>query len=102
MREVLEKFMNGYLKAKQETFAKNEFGAFVRKEIPNKLYESGLIDKNNYLITGSVGQGGWATIPWVCIFNKNITTNATKGVYIAYLLSKACSRLSSCVWYISG
>ena len=27
-------------------------------------------------------------IPWVCIFDRKITTTATKGIYIVYLLSK--------------
>ena len=40
------------------------------------------------MITGSVGQGNWATVPWVCIFDRRITTTATKGVYIVYLLEK--------------
>ena len=93
MREAIEKLMRGYLTAKNEMFANNPFGEFVRKEIPALLYKTGLIDKDKYLITGSVGQGNWAMIPWICIFDRSITTSATKGEYIVYLLSKDCSRL---------
>lgn len=93
MQEIIEKFMNGYKKAKQEVFANNPFGSFVRREIPQAIYELGIFDKSTYLITGSVGQGNWAMVPWVCIFNKQITTTATKGVYIDYLLSADCERL---------
>lgn len=93
MREIIEKFMNGYKVAKGETFANNPFGAFVRDKIPQALYNLEIFDKNLYLIRGSVGQGNWALVPWVCIFNKQITTSATKGVYIAYLLSTDCNRL---------
>ena len=40
------------------------------------------------MVTGSVGQGNWAMIPWICIFDRSITTTATKGVYIVYLFEK--------------
>ncbi|SFQ07220.1 AAA domain (dynein-related subfamily) [Butyrivibrio proteoclasticus] len=88
LREVIDKFLNGYVDAKKGAFTGSPFGTFVRSEIPNAIYNTGLVDPQNYLITGSVGQGNWATIPWICIFDRSITTTATKGVYIVYLLSK--------------
>ena len=93
MREIIEKLMNGYKKARTETFAGNPFGTFVRSTIPQTLFDLDFIDKGKYVITGSVGQGNWAMIPWIGIFNTNITTSATKGVYIVYLLSKECDHL---------
>ena len=88
LKEVIEKFVNGYVEAKKSAFSGSPFGTFVRSEIPNAIYNTGLVDPQGYLITGSVGQGNWATIPWICIFDRSITTSATKGVYIVYLLSK--------------
>lgn len=88
LRKVIDKFLNGYVEAKKQTFAGHPFGTFVRNEIPNALYNTQLVNPGKYLITGSVGQGNWAMIPWVCIFDRSITTSATKGVYIVYLLSK--------------
>ena len=88
MQKVIEKLLNGYTNVKNETFAGNSFGVFVRNEIPSALYNTRLINADQYLITGSVGQGNWAMIPWVGIFDRRITTSANKGVYIVYLLSK--------------
>ena len=88
MQAFIERLLNEYVNVKNETFANNSFGVFVRNEIPKIIYETGLVNKENFLITGSVGQGNWAMIPWICIFNRSITTSATKGVYIVYLLSK--------------
>ena len=93
MQETIEKLMRGYKTAKNEVFANNSFGEFVRNDIPAMFYKTGLIDKEKYLITGSVGQGNWAMVPWIGIFDRSITTSATKGVYIVYLLSKDCSEL---------
>lgn len=88
MREFVEKFTAEYVSAKQETFAGHQFGNYVRNVVPRIIYNTGIVDEEKYLVTGSVGQGNWAAVPWVCIFDRQITTSAQKGVYIVYLLSK--------------
>ena len=88
IKPVVEMFLNNYVKSKQEKFAGNSVGNYIRNDAPEALYNTGLVDRQNYLITGSVGQGNWAMVPWLCIFDKKITTTATKGIYIVYLLAK--------------
>lgn len=43
------------------------------------------INKEKYIIEGSIGKGQYAEIPWVAVFNKEITESATRGIYIVYL-----------------
>ena len=93
MKEIIERILNEYVPAKQETFAGHPIGTFFRNDIPRKIYSTGVVNSENYLITGSVGQGNWAMVPWVCIFDRSITTTATKGVYIVYLLEKGGNTL---------
>ena len=93
MREQIQRFMRECPLAKTQPFANNSYGVFVRTELPEALYATGLVDRQKYLITASVGAGNWAMIPWVCIFDRSITTSATKGIYIVYLLSKDSKRL---------
>lgn len=93
MRNEIDRFLNGFIEAKKEAFGGNDFGKFVRNDIPKAIFETGLLDDKEYLVSGSVGTGNWAMIPWVGIFYKKITTSATKGVYIVYLLSKDGKRL---------
>lgn len=88
LKDKIEKIINEYIQVKKEVFAGNSFGAFVRNDIPNAIYGTGIVDSTDYLVTGSVGQGNWAMVPWVCIFDRKVTTTAQKGVYIVYLLSK--------------
>jgi len=88
MRDIIEKIFNEYIAAKKQTFAGHPMGTFFRNQIPNAIYQTGIVDSETHLITGSVGQGNWATVPWICIFDRKITTSATKGVYIVYLLAK--------------
>ncbi len=61
---------------------KNYYIEFV-KNLPEYLYN--YFGKEKYLIKASVGAGQKSEIPWLCIFNKNVTTSATKGIYICYL-----------------
>ncbi len=88
MREIIEKILNEYVPAKNEAFTGHPLGTFFRNDIPRQIHDTGLVDSHDYLITGSVGQGNWAMVPWICIFDRSITTTATKGVYIVYLLKK--------------
>ena len=70
MKEAFERFINEYETAKGETFAQHPLGVFVRNEIPQTIYSTGIVDSSKYLITASVGQGNWASVPWICIFDR--------------------------------
>lgn len=37
------------------------------------------------LVKGSPGQGNWAAVPWISVFDPAITTTATRGYYVVYL-----------------
>ena len=93
MKTLFEKILNEYIEAKRKPFAGHPMGTFFRNDIPREIYSTGLVNTQDYLVTGSVGQGNWATIPWVCIFDRKITTSATKGVYIVYLLNRDANSL---------
>ena len=88
MREFVTRILSEYAGAKQTHFAGHPLGSFFRKDIPNAIYSTGIVNEKNHKISGSVGQGNWATIPWVGIFDRRITTSAQSGVYIVYLLSQ--------------
>lgn len=88
MREIIEKILNEYVESKKEPFTGHSMGEYFRNTVPRLMYDTGIINSKDYLVKGSVGQGNWAMVPWICIFNRKITTSATKGVYIVYLLEK--------------
>ncbi len=88
LKTVITRLLTDYIPAKQSPFAGHPLGIYLRSDAPEFIYQTGLVDRQTYLITGSVGQGNWAMVPWICIFNRKITTSATRGVYIVYLLSK--------------
>ena len=91
LRDGVDKILKGYLTSKQETFAGNSMAEFIRNSIPQIIYDTSEINQQEYLVTGSPGQGNWASVPWIGIFNRNITTTATRGIYIVYLFASDCS-----------
>mgnify|MGYP003901294403 CR=1 FL=1 len=82
--------MSNYLNAKNQPFADNPMAILIRNNFREEIYKTGFITSDKFVVTGSPGQGNWASVPWIGIFNKSITTSATKGVYIVYLFTSDC------------
>lgn len=90
MKEKIDILLNEYLKDESVVIDSNKryYLEFV-KNIPKYLYK--YFNKEKYLIKASIGSGQKSEIPWICIFNKNITKSATKGIYICYLFKSDMS-----------
>ena len=58
-----------------------------KQELPQLIENSLNLKKTEYLVKGSIGQGGFAQVPWVCIFDRTITVKASEGIYIVFLVS---------------
>ncbi len=93
IRNIVSRILDEYIIAKEEELAGHPLGEYFRNDIPGEIYAAGIADEESYLIKGSVGKGRWAAVPWVCIFDRRITSSATKGVYVVYLLSQDCQTL---------
>lgn len=64
----------------------------IHDEIPDSL-EGWTPSPQEYKFQGSDGQGNILSVPWIAVFNRNITESATKGYYIVYLISEDLQRL---------
>jgi 5-methylcytosine-specific restriction protein A len=75
-----------YKKGKKSVqIGKNKTASVLLNEIPEDiLLKTSLLDEE-YKIEASVGQGEISEIPWLCIFDKQITKSAQTGFYIVYL-----------------
>jgi hypothetical protein len=92
IREKLLYIMNNYVSAKAQPFGGNQLGSYVRNDVPKEFQKLPCLN-GQYVVTGSVGQGNWASVPWIAIMNKEITTSTQRGYYIVYLFSEDMSRL---------
>ena len=89
MRELFEKLRDEYLVAKQGKFSAEESDLlnYWQSSCWSSLRKTGVIDDNRYTIDASLGKGNWVSIPWIGVFDKDISVSATKGYYIVYLFS---------------
>ncbi|RRK09168.1 DUF3578 domain-containing protein [Lactiplantibacillus garii] len=53
----------------------------------NGITEEKVFLTNGFTSKGSAGNGNWATVPWIALFNTNISTGAQKGFDVVYLFS---------------
>ena len=87
MQELLLNILNSYKIAKLNDLTNHELAVYVRQQSVNILANTISVDKEKYKVKGSVGQGKWADVPWIAIFDKSITQSATEGYYIVYLFN---------------
>lgn len=85
MKEMIERVLNNYLSVKEQDLKDNKEANFIRNDVKTIIEQQTNLDKQKYLVTGSSGQGNWAEIPWIAIFDKDITVSATSGYDIVYL-----------------
>lgn len=85
MQSLFDYICENYTKSKSENFSNHILGEKLRYDLPNKIFELLNLNNSQFKITGSIGQGQWAEIPWISIFLRDITTSATK--WILYRLS---------------
>lgn len=93
LREYFFKIMNEYIEAKRESFGGNPLGSFVRRTVTDEIKGLPFIPSDQYMVNGSVGQGNWASIPWIAVMNKDVTVSTQRGYYIVYLFSEDMERL---------
>lgn len=65
--------------------------SILSKDLPELFHDKAGIPKIKYKIQGSIGQGNPAEIPWICVFDLDITISAQKGFYIVYLFNSDMS-----------
>ncbi|PFQ44842.1 restriction endonuclease [Bacillus cereus] len=93
LREGFLKIMKEYLDAKTEKFAGHKLGLTVRNDIATEIIRLPFISEKQYSVIGSVGKGNWATVPWIALMHRDITTSTQRGYYIVYLFSEDMQRL---------
>ncbi|MEO4001173.1 DUF3578 domain-containing protein [Mesorhizobium sp. CAU 1732] len=94
MRTELLRIAADFTTEAAKNIVDNTLAAFVRHEAPSAV--KAVVDSlfgSGFKVVGSPGQGNWARIPWIAVFNPAITTTATRGYYAVYLFSADMARL---------
>ncbi|USS86294.1 DUF3578 domain-containing protein [Fructilactobacillus cliffordii] len=83
LKTYLLEILKNYDNEKNKEFKSNELANFVRNQVVNTI--PSIILGNDLEVRASCGQSKWALVPWMGLFNKNISTSAQKGYYIVFL-----------------
>lgn len=67
----------------------------IQRDMPDSMMDAAGINgwEDDYELSGSIGKGNFTNIPWVCLFDSEITTSPNKGYFIAYLFEANMQRV---------
>ncbi len=83
----LRRVLLEYGAARGEPFTGHPLANFIRSTLPKGLIEALQAQQPNLTVTGSPGQGQWADVPWLAVFDASETDTAQRGIYAVYLFN---------------
>lgn len=87
LREVLSRIALEYTAAKQDPQKGHPIADLLRNEATDVVRQALGQNASFYQVVGSPGKGNWAAVPWISVFDPDITTSATRGYYVVYLVN---------------
>ena len=87
LRETLQRILIEYPTSKSKPLEGDPLAQFIRRAAPMSVSTALGTDSMGLFIQGSPGQGNWAAVPWIGIFDPTITSSATAGYYVVYLFN---------------
>ena len=95
IRETLAHIATGYLAATAEPFTGHPMAAYIRDDAAKSIADA--VGEEGYIYKGSPGQGIWADVPWIAVFDPAVTSTATREYYVVYLFSADMQRVHLCL-----
>lgn len=85
LRETLQRVLTEYAQAKAQPLEGHSLAHFLRGAAEDAVADGLGALGPGLVVQGSPGQGNWAVVPWISVFDPAITTSATRGYYVVYL-----------------
>ena len=82
---ILNTILIRYANECKREFVNNELAKQIRHEFPKSV--CGILN-NRYKVSGSAGMSKWARVPWIGIFDEEISTGAQAGYDVVYLFTE--------------
>lgn len=86
LKEYLLEIINNYNTEKEKNFGGNYLASYIRQMARKAIPES-IIDSKEYLVKASAGQSNWAAVPWLAIFDRDISETAQAGYDLVFLFN---------------
>lgn len=88
LQKLLQKVMDEYEVERHTSFKDNDMVKLFQPGFKCCIHKNlSQVNDNKYLVKGSAGQGQWANVPWLGVFDRDITKTAQSGFYLVYLFS---------------
>lgn len=87
-KKLITEYADKYAEVKATKDRKHPFRDLISSSIPFNLMALPKVDTQIYSIDGSYGIGSWTEVPYILVRNKYVSSSASSGVYIVYLLNK--------------
>ena len=87
LSNYLTRLATEYTYERTKPFTGSKFGDFVRHDIAIEAKKILTFWPFDLKVKSSVGQGLWASVPWLAFFDPLVTETATKGFYVVYLIN---------------
>jgi 5-methylcytosine-specific restriction protein A len=84
LKETLQRVLTDYPTSKDKPLENDPLARYIRQEVGTTVSAALGSDSAGLVVQGP-GQGTWAAVPWIGIFDPAITTSATEGYYVVYL-----------------
>lgn len=81
--KLIEEKFTYNIKNKKSWNKGERYADIIENIIPKEI--ENILNNNEYKVKGRVGTGNYSDVPWIAIFNTNITEKTHFGYYIAYL-----------------
>ena len=85
--EMLSHLAREFVTERSKPFANSKFGRYVRHDIAIEARKQVIFLPFDLQVKSSIGQGNWASVPWLAFFDSIITESATTGFYVVYLIN---------------
>jgi len=94
MQEAINRVLDRYLIEKKKSFASNRLADYLRGHVSETVQKA--VDSKypgQFKVSASAGQGRWAEIPWIGVFDKDITESPMRGYFVMYFFRSDMSRV---------
>ena len=95
IQEIFRRVAREFPTAREAPLEKHSLAEFLRRDAAQEIQDT--IARPDLRVVGAPGKGNWAEVPWIGIFNPEVTVSATEGYYVVYLFAADMSTVSLCL-----
>jgi hypothetical protein len=91
---LLRAFLQEFAKARSGPFQKTDPLWNAMSAVKGRLEQFPAVrSRPDLLVTISVGQGNWASVPWIALLNTSVTRSTQEGIYVVFLIATGLDRI---------